>query len=70
MSLSEPEEGYSFDPLEQIANIGVGKGKVILTSAGNNGKNDLNFYQLGSHSSSPEVISVGASNDGDVPTSF
>ena len=70
MSLSEPEEGYSFDPLEQIANIGVGKGKVILTSAGNNGKNDLNFYQLGSPSSSPEVISVGASNDGDVPTSF
>ena len=70
MSLSEPEEGYTFDPLEQITNIGVQQGKIILTSSGNDGKNDLNLYQLGSPSSSPEVISVGSSNNIDTPASF
>jgi len=62
MSLSEFEEGFNFDPFEQLMNAGVRQGKIMLSSAGNEGNTKDDVHQVGSPSTAPETISVAMSD--------
>ncbi|MHA2504421.1 MAG: S8 family peptidase, partial [Candidatus Kariarchaeaceae archaeon] len=63
MSLSEPEENYDIDPLEEMANLAASKGKFVFGSAGNRGSFGRDPYSMGSPGTAPEAISVGAVTD-------
>ncbi len=65
LSLSEPEEGYSYDILEQAVANAVANGKIVVCSAGNNGESSTtnDYFTIGSPGSSPQVITVGATDN-------
>ena len=63
ISMGEPEAGSTLDVLELAVNAAVKLGKMVVASAGNNGKNGAYTsepHSIGSPGSAPQVITVGA----------
>ncbi len=72
LSVSEQEEGRGTDVLEAAVELAVKRGKVVITSAGNNGKssNTNDYYTIGSPGSNIHSISVGATDSNRIIASF